>query len=47
MTNRHIVEIARTIEPSGRIHIEPVNGTFLFRDNGSHGRVRCRNEAGG
>lgn len=32
-----IVEIASSIEPvqDGRIHVERVNGPFLFRDRGS------------
>jgi hypothetical protein len=33
---RHIIEIANTIEPDqGRIHIEKINGPFLFRDKGT------------
>ena len=34
---RRIVEIAGTIEPvqDGRIHIELINGPFLFKDKGS------------
>jgi hypothetical protein len=33
---RHIVEIANQIEPvQDRIHIEKINGPFLFRDNGT------------
>ena len=34
---RRIVEIASTIEPmqDGRIHVELINGPFLFRDKGN------------
>jgi hypothetical protein len=34
---RRIVEIASTVEPvqDGRIHIELINGPFLFKDKGS------------
>lgn len=34
---RSIVEIASTVEPvqDGRIHIELINGPFLFKDKGS------------
>ena len=34
---RRIIEIASTIEPvqDGRIHIELINGPFLFKDKGS------------
>jgi hypothetical protein len=33
---RQILEIANAIEPvQGRIHIEKINGPFLFRDRGS------------
>jgi len=34
---RPILEIASTIEPvqDGRIHVEKINGPFLFRDQGS------------
>jgi hypothetical protein len=34
---RRIVEIASTVEPvqDGRIHVELINGPFLFRDKGS------------
>jgi hypothetical protein len=33
---RHIVEIANQVEPvQGRIHIEKINGPFLFRDKGT------------
>jgi hypothetical protein len=33
---RRILEIANAIEPvQGRIHIEKINGPFLFRDRGS------------
>ena len=33
---RHIVEIASTVEPAqdGLIHVELINGPFLFRDKG-------------
>jgi hypothetical protein len=34
---RRIMEIAHTVEPvqDGRIHVEKINGPFLFRDKGS------------
>jgi hypothetical protein len=34
---RRIVEIASTVEPvqDGRIHVELINGPFLFKDKGS------------
>jgi hypothetical protein len=34
---RRIMEIASTVEPvqDGRIHIEKINGPFLFKDKGS------------
>ena len=33
---RHLIEIANAVEPvHGRIHIEKINGPFLFRDKGS------------
>jgi hypothetical protein len=33
---RIILEIANAVEPiQGRIHIEKINGPFLFRDGGS------------
>ena len=34
---RRILEIANTVEPvqDGRIHVEKINGPFLFRDGGS------------
>ena len=34
---RSIVEIASTVEPvqDGRIHVEKINGPFLFKDKGS------------
>jgi hypothetical protein len=34
---RRIMEIASTVEPvqDGRIHIEKINGPFLFNDKGS------------
>jgi hypothetical protein len=34
---RRIVEIASTVEPAqdGRIYVELINGTFLFKDKGS------------
>ena len=33
---RHLLEIANTVEPEqGRIHIEKINGPFLFRDKGT------------
>ncbi|QHO71329.1 hypothetical protein ACH79_00440 [Bradyrhizobium sp. CCBAU 051011] len=33
---RRILEIANAVEPlQGRIHIEKINGPFLFRDGGS------------
>jgi hypothetical protein len=34
---RRIVEIASTVEPAqdGRIHVELINGPFLFKDKGS------------
>jgi hypothetical protein len=34
---RRIIEIASTVEPAqdGRIHIELINGPFLFKDKGS------------
>ena len=33
---RCILEIANQIEPiQGRIHVEKINGPFLFRDGGS------------
>jgi hypothetical protein len=33
---RHIVEIANQVEADqGRIHIEKINGPFLFRDKGT------------
>jgi hypothetical protein len=33
---RRIMEIAHTVEPvqDGRIHVEKINGPFLFRDKG-------------
>ena len=35
-TARRILEIANAIEPvQGRIHVEKINGPFLFRDRGS------------
>jgi hypothetical protein len=45
---RRIVEIASTVEPAqdGRIHIELINGPFLFKDKGSPARVRRGHEAG-
>jgi hypothetical protein len=34
---RRLIEIASTVEPvqDGRVHIELINGPFLFRDKGS------------
>ena len=34
---RRIVEIASTVEPvqDGRLHVELINGPFLFKDKGS------------
>jgi hypothetical protein len=34
---RRLMEIAHTVEPvqDGRIHVEKINGPFLFRDKGS------------
>jgi hypothetical protein len=33
---RHLLSIANTVEPEqGRIHIEKINGPFLFRDKGT------------
>jgi hypothetical protein len=33
---RHLLEIANQVEPvQGRIHIEKINGPFLFRDKGT------------
>jgi hypothetical protein len=33
---RHLLEIANTVEPEqGRIHIDKINGPFLFRDKGT------------
>jgi hypothetical protein len=34
---RRLIEIASTIEPvqDGRIHVEKINGPFLFKDKGS------------
>ena len=34
---RRVVEIASTVEPvqDGRIHVELINGPFLFKDKGS------------
>ena len=45
---RRIVEIASTVEPvqDGRIHVELINGPFLFKDKGQPGRVRRGHEAG-
>jgi hypothetical protein len=43
---RRIVEIASTVEPAqdGRIHVELINGPFLFKDKGAP-RVRRGHEA--
>ena len=45
---RRIMEIASTIEPvqDGRIHVEKINGPFLFKDRGTPGRIRRGHEAG-
>jgi hypothetical protein len=33
---RHLLDIANAVEPEqGRIHIEKINGPFLFRDKGT------------
>ena len=34
---RRIIEIASTVEPAqdGRIHVELINGPFIFKDKGS------------
>ena len=39
---RRIVEIASTVEPvqDGRLHVELINGPFLFKGQGKPRRVR-------
>ena len=41
---RKLVEIANSIEvvEDGRIHIEKINGRFLFREHGTAGRIQGR-----